>query len=228
MGRGGAIPQARGAVPDAVIVMPVRKNLGASRTVLKKRKFFRVHERILVRTTYVLVGGPSLISAGFAPLPEERGFCDTSRIPTFVFEGKTERDFEEYGGYWLISDRMKRFLERFDRKAFAFLKCKVQLSNGASAPFRWLCDVVRVLDALDEKQSEIRMGKTDDGRKMYSFSFGANLKFKEDAVGPHHVFRMMHFSPTIICDDEMKAACKAAGLSGLSFAEAAKRSVKRR
>lgn len=203
--------------------MPVKNELGASRTALKKRKFFIVHARILVRPTYYLVGGPSLISAGFAPLPEERGFCDASRIPTFVFEGKTERDFEEYGGYWLISDRMKRFLERLDPKAFAFLKCKIQMSNGARAPIRWLCDVVRVLDALDEEKSEIRIGKTDDGNKMYFFSFGANLEFKENAVGRHHVFRMMHFSPTIICDDEMKAACKAAGLSGLSFIETAKR-----
>lgn len=208
--------------------MPVRNNLGASRTVLKKRKFYKVHGRILVKPTYKLLGGPSLISAGFAPFPEERGFCHTSRIPTFVFEGKTERDFAEYGGYWLVSDRMKRFLERFDRGAFAFLKCKVQLSNGASAPPRWLCDVVSVLDALDETNSEITIGKTDDGKKMYSFSVGASLNFKEDAIGMHHVFRMMHFSPTIVCDDKMKAACKAASLSGLSFAEAAKRSVKRR
>jgi Immunity protein family (Imm11) len=203
--------------------MPVKNKLGASRTALKKRKFFIVHERILVRPTYNLVGGPSLISAGFAPLPEERGFCDTSRIPTFVFKGKTERDFEEYGGYWLISDRMKRFLERFDPEAFAFLKCKVQLPNGARAPFRWLCDVVRVLDALDEKKSEVEIRTTDSGNKMYSFSVGAKLIFKEDVVGSHHVFRMMHFSPTIICDGGMKTECKAAGLSGLSFIEAAKR-----
>ena len=198
-------------------------NLTLRKPVLKKRKFFIVRERILVRPTYDLVGGPSLIMTGFAPLPEQRGFCDNSNIPTFVFEGKIERDFEQYDGYWLISDRMKRFLERFDPDAFAFLKCKVQLSSGASAPVRWLCDVVRVLDALDEEKSEIRIGKTYTGKKIYIFPFGASLEFKGEAAGPHHVFRMMHFSRMIICDDEMKAACKAAGLSGLSFIEAAKR-----
>jgi hypothetical protein len=45
------------------------------------------------------------------------------------------------------------------------------------------------------------------------------LIFKDDAVGPHHIFRMKYDVPTVICDEEMRLACKAAGLKGTSFQE---------
>jgi hypothetical protein len=52
---------------------------------------------------------------------------------------------------------MKTVLERVDLEAFAFLKCKVQLPDGTDGPVHWLCDVVRVLDTLDEEKSGCKL-----------------------------------------------------------------------
>lgn len=117
---------------------------------------------------------------------------------------------------------MKAFLERFDPEAFEFLKCEVKLPNGASGPVRWLCDVVRVLDALDEEKSRGMQIKPDvAGQKFYVLGSGP-LVFNEDAVGPHHVFHMMYSVSYVVGDEEFKRACKAADLKGISFFGGAK------
>jgi hypothetical protein len=46
--------------------------------------------------------------------------------------------------------------------------------------------------------------------------------FKDDAAGPHHAFRMMFFDPNVICDEELRLACKAAGLTGVRFTDSTK------
>jgi hypothetical protein len=112
---------------------------------------------------------------------------------------------------------MKSVLEKVDAEAFAFLKCKVQLPDGTDGPVRWLCDIVRVLDALDEEKSKITIRTADDGSKVYNFSGGVNLVFKEDAVGSHHIFRMKYYDAAVICDEQVRLACKAAGLKGIGL-----------
>jgi hypothetical protein len=57
--------------------------------------------------------------------------------------------------------------------------------------------------------------------KSYNLMGGANLILKEDVVGSAHVFRMAHLKPAIICDQQMKDACKAAALKGIVFRDAA-------
>lgn len=199
----------------------------------------REHKRklyiVTTRTTgsffgYELLNGQTLFSGGpciFLPLTGKRGFRNYPEMPVFLAGNKrgerTGRDFEQYSVYWFISERMKAVLERVDPGAFAFLKCRVQLPNGTDGPTRWLCDVVRVLDALDEeKSSKIGIGTADNGRKVYLISWGVPLIFKDDVVGSHHIFRMMHFEPMVICDREMRLACKTANLTGISFVEADK------
>ncbi|HEY7300225.1 MAG TPA: DUF1629 domain-containing protein [Xanthobacteraceae bacterium] len=95
-------------------------------------------------------------------------------------------------------------------------------SDGTKGPVYWLCDVLRVLDAVDEAVSRVRI-KYDpvDKRKIYSLMGGANLTFKEDVVGASHIFRMAHLKPAIICDQQLKDACKAASLKGIMFKDAA-------
>src|SRR5260370_1019479 len=59
-------------------------------------------------------------------------------------------------GIWLISGRLKLLLERLDPEAFAFVQAEVDYSNfGEPGPEFWFCDVVRVLDCVDEEHSVI-------------------------------------------------------------------------
>jgi Protein of unknown function (DUF1629) len=98
----------------------------------KKRKFYIVTYTVATRATgFKLLNGRTLFHGGppiFVPPPGRRGFRDYPETPVFLCDarlGRTNRDFEEYCGYWFISDRMKAVLEAFDPSAFAFLKCKL-------------------------------------------------------------------------------------------------------
>jgi hypothetical protein len=169
-------------------------------------------------------GGPAI----FVPPPGRRGFRDYPELPVFLSDvrlGRNDRDFEEDCEYWFISDRMKAVLESVDPEAFAFLKCKVQLPDGTDGPLRWLCDVVRVLDALDEEKSTITKRAASDGGEVYSFFGEVKLIFKEEVVDSSHIFRMEYFDAKVICDEKMRLACKAADLTGLRFINAAKRGI---
>jgi hypothetical protein len=157
---------------------------------------------------------------------------DLDELPRFVFDksrGTLPRDLEIYYAAWLISDRTKVVFESVDPKAFSFVPCTVRTPKGVwDGPRYWLCSVLRVLDALDESRSRLRIGVRDDpryrnfGRKYYEFFGGAELVFKEDLIGDAHVFRMAHYESCAICDQEMRAACKSAGLRGLLFEDVRK------
>ena len=41
---------------------------------------------------------------------------------------------------------------------------------------------------------------------------GSKLVFTEAAVGKAHIFRMAHSEADVVCDQDMKDACKSAGL----------------
>lgn len=148
-------------------------------------------------------------------------------LPRCVFDqsrGRLPRDLEVCYGAWLISDRTKIVFESLDPKAFLFVPCIVRTPKGAwDGPQYWLCNVVRVLDVLDESRSRLRVGVRDDpryrdfGKKYYDFFGGAELVFREDLIGDAHIFRMAHYGGCAICDQELKDACKSAGLRGLLF-----------
>lgn len=96
-------------------------------------------------------------------------------------------------------------------------------------PKFWLCDVVRVLDALDEWQSHLRIGIRDDirfvdhGQKYYEFLIcGGKLVFREAAIGNAHIFRMAYADHAVICDQEFKDACKSEGLRKIKFRDVLK------
>ena len=190
----------------------------------KRRKLYRIVGRVVHRESgFVQLNEKDLFGSGariFVPPPGQRGFRQYPARPKFLADpkvGRVHRDFEELHDYWFISDRMKTVLERIDPEAFAFLQCDITTSNGESAPARWLCDVVRVLDALHEDNSEIRIATADNGSKVYLFTVGARLIFNESAIGQARVFRMRFFEPAIFCDEEFALACKSAKLAGISF-----------
>lgn len=161
------------------------------------------------------------------PLPERRGFPKYSEQPHFLFykkRGRVPLDIRIFHHFWLVSDRAKTVFQAVDPAGFEFTPCKVSVPRGTYVgPRYWLCDVIRVLDALDEKQSRLEIGiRTDPnyrdfGQKYYHLVGGAKLVFDPDAIGSAHIFRMAFLDMTVICDQTVKEACKAAGLIGIKF-----------
>jgi len=157
--------------------------------------------------------------------------ASTPRAP-FVFDksmGSLPYDLEPYYRWWLISDRTKAVLERVDPEAFVFVPCDVRLPHGRyHGPDYWLCDVVRILDALDESQSRLSIRIENDvrslnfGKNVYMAMPGSKLIFKEAEIGKAHIFRMAHSEADVICDEDLKDACKSAGLKRIRFSDASK------
>ncbi len=157
----------------------------------------------------------------FARDSNRPGFPDFPQPPRFVIDeklGRSPRDLEEYG-YWVVSDRMKRVLEEIDPRALAFVRCDVHRRSGEPGPVHWLCDVLPILDAVDETASKVRI-ECDADRKVYNLMGGASLIFKENIVEGHHIFRLTPLRTAIFCDNQIRDACKAAGLKGITFHDA--------
>lgn len=190
----------------------------------KARKFYIVLSQARSRAAGLrLVNEDELLRDGsstLSPPAGRRGFRDYPVTPLFLADeklGRIDRDFERYSHYWLISDRMKSVLEQVDPEAFAFLKCDTRLPDGTDGPRHWLCDVVRVLEALDEGKSLIEIGTADDGSKFYDLLGRRSLILNQDAIGPCRVFRMKYTGSVIICDDVLKRACRENGITGIRF-----------
>lgn len=73
---------------------------------------------------------------------------------------------------------MKLVLQAIDQDTFAFLQCNIRSFDGQERAVRWLCNVIRIIDALDEEKPEVRIGVARDGSKIYFYSPG-DLVFKE-------------------------------------------------
>jgi hypothetical protein len=132
-------------------------------------------------------------------------------------------DWEIYHAYWVVSDPMKSVLETLDPEGVTFVRCETRHPDGSAGPTCWLCDVIRVLDAVDEQRSRVKIEYDPTGsHKRYDLMGGADLFFREEIVGAAHIFRLRFLLPKIICDQSMKDVCKDAGLKGIGFREAAK------
>ena len=193
----------------------------------KARKFYEMDLNLRVRgragyrleNENVLLQGQRLLS----PPTGRRGFPEFPEQPRFLFDNKLghfPRDMELCHSFWLISDRMKTVLETVDPEGFTFLRCEVRLPDGEPGPVSWLCDVLRILDAVDEAASRVKIKYLPQyNAKVYQLAGGANLVFREDVIGAAHVFRLAHLKSSVFCDQHIKDACKAAGLKGVSFKE---------
>jgi hypothetical protein len=60
------------------------------------------------------------------------------------------------------------------------------------------------------------------GKKVYLTMPGSKLVFTEAAIGKAHIFRMAHSEADVICDQDMKDACRAAGLRRTRFCDVSK------
>lgn len=188
----------------------------------KARKFYRVGLDFRFHTAPGLrmenIGSRTLMSP-----PGERSFPTLSEPPRLLIDrslGRAPNDWELFHDFWLVSDQMKDVLEAVDREGVAFLKCETRSLGRKAVPDYWLCDVVRTLDAIDEEKSQGEiLGDGTESRRYDGMSY-PRFVFKEEVVGSAHIFRP-RFWGKIVCDQAVKDACKAAGMRGIGFQDAA-------
>nr|WP_282966329.1 DUF1629 domain-containing protein [Burkholderia vietnamiensis] len=167
---------------------------------------------------------PGYVTFVKAPQP---GFGYFTEKPQFIYgkhEGHLPRDLESYGGYWLVSDKMRKVLEDVDAEGFAFAECAYTLPDGSAGPRYFLCDIVRTLDALDEQASTLRIRfekdhDTGEDINIRGLLSNSKLVFDEEIVGSAHIFNQVCLATGTgaICDAGLRQACQAAGLSGIQF-----------
>ncbi|WP_271617454.1 imm11 family protein [Bradyrhizobium sp. CCBAU 51745] len=196
---------------------PAEQRPRRSRAVARRRKFYRVDDFRSVGDSFSF----ELENAKELPSGLER-ISDLAETPRIVFDRsavRRPRDLAPLWYAWLISDRTKAVFESVDPNGFVFAPCTVRVPKGTwDRPPYWLCQVVRVLDALDECRSRLNIGVCDDphmrnfGQKYYGFGGRTELVFREDLIGDAHIFRMAYYDSWAICDEELRNACKSAGL----------------
>jgi hypothetical protein len=124
----------------------------------ERRKFYRMSQNLNAGAPGYEIVNERLLAGDriiLDPPPGCRGFRDYPEPPRLVIGGRrghVPRDLEAYCGYWLVSDRMKTLLESIDSAGLAFVKCEVQVVKGKIDNCYWLCDVTRMLDAVDEEK----------------------------------------------------------------------------
>jgi hypothetical protein len=91
----------------------------------------------------------------FGPEFDRRGVPAYPEPPRLLIDPKRGRppsDCDWYGGYWIVSDKLKAVLDAVDPDACAFVKCDVRHAQGkATDGGYWLMDIVRNLDARSMK-----------------------------------------------------------------------------
>ncbi|MCX8281897.1 DUF1629 domain-containing protein [Phyllobacterium sp. 0TCS1.6C] len=195
---------------------------------LKARKFFTIGHDYRgggKGPGIKLINGKALITTGmtmFCPPRGRRGFAlPLAETPHFIEEKgyRPTRDLEANGFYWFISQRTKEVFESVDPEGFAFVPCDFTLPDGSKGDPRYLCDVIRELDAIDEEKSKVKV-EYEGEWKAYNPMGGASIVFDEERTGDAHVFKQIHLGG-LICDDVLRDACRSAELTGILFRDAA-------
>jgi hypothetical protein len=137
--------------------------------------------------------------------PDRTVYEFDSRIPL--------TDFVE-GNWWSISKAARDVLLRYAESAIDLAPEDVFYRyKGEDRPVaRWMCDVIRFEDAVDEAASEIHW--TVDGKR---YDTNAKLVFRSDLPADLHLFRVWYDPRTIACSAELRDALRAAKLTGIVF-----------
>ena len=136
--------------------------------------------------------------------PSERGgLAELKETPRLRYDsniGDMPDDLDSsFRGYWLVSESLKQVLQSADPDGFAFARCSFLLEDGSEAPSHYLCEVVRILDAIDEAASTVKVLSGYPNGKFYRVAGGASFAFKKEVVGAVHVFRTP-YTADAFCD----------------------------
>lgn len=135
----------------------------------------------------------NLAALGVGPVLDspwgQRSFPALAETPLLLIDkslGRPPVDWELFHDFWLVSDRMKNVLQAVDSDGVAFLRCETRSLRG-DAPVYWLCDIVRLLDAIDEEESSVEI--LDDGTRFrrYDNIAVSSFVFREEAIGSAHI-----------------------------------------
>jgi Protein of unknown function (DUF1629) len=148
-----------------------------------------------------------------------------SQAPKLTFDRKTSRgvmlDAYRTIDFWIVSERLKAVLEQIDPEAFAFVRAEVEYKNFDSpGPDYWFADIVRILDCVDEENSDI---KYQAGASPKNYLRLINAVMKADVVGSAHFFRLEYSPHMEITDDVAVKTLRKEGVKGFSFRELHKR-----
>lgn len=192
----------------------------------RRRTFYRIGYKAytkvrgmkLLNKAEVFANGPPIIFT--PPGLNERGFRSYPVTPRFHLSkrfGRIPADIEQYGFYWLVSNRAKDVLSQLSPADFAFMALDTEVDPGQSPVKYWLCDIIRLTDAIDLAKSDVRIEKDDRGDDFIALTPQMKLSFKEYLLKDYCTFRLQMNSFAIICNDIFKDTLKAAGITGLNF-----------
>ena len=156
-----------------------------------------------------------------------RGIPKVTEIPSFKHikkEGPYPRDIERYGSFWIVSKKLKDIFCAFDPDAFDFLECELNANGTSTIGEYWICDVIRVIDAIDEAKSELFVHYVG-GEKHYNFLSSGKISLNEFAVKGHRVFMVDHCWPHVMCDEELVKICKSEKIKNIYFQKVENRSA---
>lgn len=162
-------------------------------------------------TAYRTLAPPGILILGFRHYPVRPRFRISTRL------GRKLNDIEFFGNYWIVTEHAKKVLAELSGTDFAFLAVEAEVDPGLASQIIWLCDVIPMLDAVDDYRSKVTVLKGDSGERIHEISANTRLVFHEAIVNSHHAFRLTTNFLTIICDDVFKARINEAGVTGLSF-----------
>jgi hypothetical protein len=199
---------------------------GRDPAVAQQRQYFEVRDRpmALIRAPQLFdwVNEKELEIPGYVGLGPGRHECGAGfpafvSPPKIVFEKKgtcEPMDFYEFDRIWVISERLKAILENFDRDGFEFVRTETLYDGGArEGPSYWFCDVIRVLDCIDEDASTLNYYQSP--RKRYSVI--KNAVMRPEAAGSAHVLRLRYYSWRVLGDDVFRNLVRAHKVSGIGF-----------
>ncbi|MCC4622681.1 DUF1629 domain-containing protein [Xanthomonas cassavae CFBP 4642] len=142
-------------------------------------------------------------SIAYSQPGEDTGLAALKETPRLRYDsriGDMPNDLESgLTDYWLVSEPLKLILEAADPEGFAFALCDFRLEDGTPAAPHYLCEVVRIIDAIDEEASSVKVLTGYRNGKHYSVAGGADFAFRKDVIGAAHIFRTPYTSDAF-CD----------------------------
>lgn len=161
---------------------------------------------------------PHLPELGIKYTSLASGFARDAPPDQIVYKlnpGRPVRDFESGSAFWIVSESTRDVLQRYAADSIDFVPAQVfqrgKDGKDIETPPRFLCDVIRFEDAVDEATSKIQWGP---GKQH---GVGSLFAFKSDLPANLHLFRLWKSPNTIVCSAELRHAIEAAKLSGVAF-----------
>ncbi|MEQ1811040.1 MAG: DUF1629 domain-containing protein [Terricaulis sp.] len=128
------------------------------------------------------------------------------------------RDFENGSAFWIVSAQARAVLMAYAADAIDCAQAQVLVRSkqgqDLEIPNRWLCDVIRFEDVVDEANSHIESGAP---AAIRSYSAGSLLAFKKDLPPDLHLFRIWKWPQIVVCSAALRSALEAANLTGVAF-----------